>query len=179
MQKVTFTPVVLVHIGLHLWKPFLLFFAICPPSVHMGLALLLHREHWIMFCWIAFWDILPLGKGWGIRVIVRWAEVVWGRLGGKRQIKSAWQYIQCFANFAQALISNSAPLVSLLTFVHLCTENLHVCGSSNPFPYLPVFSHSESNICRLTYDPFLFNGYKQSFPIEVSGETFASLWNSK
>lgn len=30
-----------------------------------------HGEHWVKFCWIASWDILPLGKSWGIRVIVR------------------------------------------------------------------------------------------------------------
>lgn len=43
---------------------------LCPASVHMGLVLLLQGEHWVKFCWIASWDILPSGKGRGTRAIV-------------------------------------------------------------------------------------------------------------
>lgn len=45
MLKVTLTPVVSNHSGLHLRKPFLLLGAVCPPSVHMWFGLLSHREH--------------------------------------------------------------------------------------------------------------------------------------
>lgn len=108
MQKVTLTPVVLDHNGLHSWKPFLLFFAVCPPSVHMWLGLLLHAEHLVRFCWIASWDIWPLGNGWGIRVK--------SELSGGSLRASGWKEADpvnttvhlMFVKFARALTSNCA-----------------------------------------------------------------------
>lgn len=130
MRKVTFTPMVSVFAGSRLWKLFLHFSAVWPPSEHEGWALLLHWEHWIMFCWIASWDISPQGTGRGIRGIV---EVVWGHLAGKRQAGSTSVF--------QALTYYSAPW--------LCVHALETCicipvaaAAAALCSFLPAFSDS-------------------------------------
>jgi len=104
--------------------------------------------------------------------LLRWVQVVRGE---KRQAQvNMTQYIPCIVNSTQDLTLNYA---SLLIFVKLCIETVHICGSGYSFPHLNSFSDIESNIFRLPYDRFPLNGSKESD--NTNSLNILCLWKSK
>lgn len=76
MQKVARTSVLLDHVVLPLWEPFVVFFTVRSPLCEHVVGSDLQGDHWVkMFLGFACWDLLSLEKRWGKEgVTLRWED---------------------------------------------------------------------------------------------------------